>query len=70
MSKEELKLKRLEYLGACLRKFTTSEPELSLEEIAFVIAEEIPDLTEFFKKYKKELKRGWKVIDRVGAWHG
>ena len=51
------KQSRQDYLWACLKKFTTTEPKLSLKEIAEVIAWELPDLTAFLKEYKKELNK-------------
>ena len=57
MTDEEKKNKRMEYLGECLRKFTRTEPKLSLKEIAEVISIEIGDITPFLNKYKRELKK-------------
>lgn len=44
------------FLAETLKRCLIREPRLSLQEIAVVIAEEIPVITEFLKEYKKELK--------------
>ena len=58
MDNEEIKLKRMEFLEATIRKYITTKPELSVEDIAVVICSEVCDenLLKFIKKYKKELK--------------
>lgn len=54
---KDKKLKRQQYLSAVLHKFTTTEPVLSLDDIAEVLAMEIDDLSEFLKFYKRQLKK-------------
>jgi hypothetical protein len=54
---EDQKLERQEYLAKVLHKYMLTEPKLSLDDIAVVLAEEIEDLTPFLKKYIKELKK-------------
>ena len=54
---EEQKLKRMEYLGEVIKKYLYTPPELTLKEVAFVLSEEIEDLSLFFEEYKKQLKR-------------
>ena len=56
MTNEEKKLQKQEYLAEVLHRCENREPTLSLDEIAEVIAEQVSDLTEFLKKYKKQLK--------------
>jgi hypothetical protein len=58
METEEIKLKRMEFLEATIRKYLTTKPELLVEDIAVVICSEVCDenLIKFIKKYKKELK--------------
>jgi len=55
--KQEQKLKRQEYLQAILHKYTTTEPILSNQDIGVVLAMEIEDVSDFIKKYKKEIKK-------------
>lgn len=50
MSKEEKTDNLATALQECRR-----EPELTLKEVAEIVAFEIEDLTEFLKEYKKEL---------------
>lgn len=52
------KLKRMEYLEATLWKYLNTEPRLTAEDLAVVLAEQIcnEDLPKFIKKYKKETK--------------
>jgi hypothetical protein len=59
MAMNEKKLKRMEYLGECLKKYMITEPKLELEDIAEVLAVEIPDLTTFLKEYKKALNNNY-----------
>ena len=58
MDNKEIKQKRMEFLEATIRKYITTKPELSVEDIAVVICSEVCDenLLKFIKKYKKELK--------------
>lgn len=48
--------KKAELLGRVLR-YCQKEPELSLKEIAAIIAFEIGDIEKFLKEFKKELKK-------------
>ena len=57
MTQQEQKLRRQEYLAQILHKYTTTEPVLSGKEIAIVLAMEIEDVSDFIKKYKKEIKK-------------
>ena len=54
---EELHLKKQEFLAQTLWRCLNRPPELSLEEVAVVIAEEIGDISDFLKKYKKQRKK-------------
>lgn len=54
---EQTKLNRMEHLGEILKEYMNTEPRITPSEVAFVIAEEIEDLTLFLKEYKKELKK-------------
>lgn len=56
MNREEVILKKQEFLAETLWRCLHKEPEMTLEEVAIVIAEQIEDITEFLKKYKKQLK--------------
>lgn len=57
MEDEDIRLKRQIYLAQTIRKYTTTEPVLTLQELAVVISEEITELEKFLKKYIKEVKR-------------
>lgn len=57
MTTEEKKLARQNYIAEMLNKYMTTEPKLDLEDIAIVLVEEIGDLTEFLKVYKKQKKK-------------
>lgn len=50
------KLDRQEFLQRLLWEYTWTEPKLSLDDLAEVIAWELPDLTSFLKAYQKALK--------------
>ena len=54
---QDQKLKRMEYLADVIRKYRTTPPELSDEEITILMAEEITDMSGFLKKYKKQIKK-------------
>ena len=54
---EEKKLSRMEYLGEMIIKYQTTEPRLTEEDIAIVLVEQVADLTEFLKFYKKHNKQ-------------
>ena len=56
------KLNRMNFLKETLEKYTTTIPELSLEDIAEVLVWQLPDLTEFLKTYKKLRKRDTKNL--------
>jgi hypothetical protein len=43
--------KRMEYLQRILNKYLTTEPKLSLEDLAEVISFEVGDLEKFLKVY-------------------
>lgn len=55
MSDEQIKLERGAYLQKVIEKYTTTEPKLSYEEIAFLILE-FQDAEKFIKAFKKEAK--------------
>lgn len=52
------KLNRMSYLADILIKYTTTEPRLTGEDIAIVLAEELEeiDFKAFLKEYKKQIK--------------
>jgi hypothetical protein len=52
---ESTKIKRGEYLQSVIRKYRTTEPILSYDEIAFLIME-FEDADKFIKAFKKEAK--------------
>lgn len=54
---ENKKLQRMEYLAKVLRQYQTTEPPLTLKDIAEVLSMEVGDVTNFLKVYKKELCR-------------
>ena len=54
---EEKLLKKGDFLVEVIHRCLYSEPTMSLKDLAFIIAEYVPDLTEFLKEYKKELKK-------------
>lgn len=53
---EDIILKKQIYLAEVLHRCLYRKPSLSLDDLAVVLAEEVEDLTEFLKKYKKRLK--------------
>lgn len=56
-NKEDLKLKRMEYLDGILEKYTKTEPKLSLNDIAVVITWQVGDISKFLKELKKEANK-------------
>ena len=54
---EDIKLQRQQYLQSVLEKYTTTEPVLSLKDIAEVIVWQVGDISSFVKEVKKELKK-------------
>ena len=54
---EDKKLQRMEYLTAVLDKFTKTEPQLSLKDIAQVLVWQVGDLSELIREVKKENKK-------------
>ena len=52
------KTQRMDYLQEVLKKYLNTEPEITMEELAFCIYEQLcdEDLLKFIKKYKKEFK--------------
>ena len=50
-------LQKQELLAAVIHHCLHREPELSLKQLAEVIANEVEDLTGLFKEYKKQLKK-------------
>jgi len=46
----------MEFLAETLHRCLNREPKLTLEDIAIVLAEELEDIGEFLKKYKKQLR--------------
>jgi len=57
MTEETKKLARMGYLGDMIIKYQTTEPRLTEEDIAIVLVEQVADLTEFLKVYKKHNKQ-------------
>lgn len=57
MTPEDQKLKRMEYIATMLHKYMFTEPKLTLEDIAIVLANELESLVDFLKVYKKHLKK-------------
>jgi hypothetical protein len=58
MTPAETKLKRCEYLQEVLWKYLNTEPAITMEELAYVICDQLcdKDLLKFIKKYKKEVE--------------
>ena len=56
MTNEETRQKRIEYIEKVIYRYTTTEPKLSLEEIAFSVLFHL-DGEQFLKEVKKEVKR-------------
>jgi len=54
---EDLKLKRMEYLTGILNKYLNTEPKLSLEDLCLVLCEEVEDISDLLKAYKKQIKK-------------
>ena len=58
MTNSETKLKRCEYLSDVLWKYLNTEPALTMEELAYIIADQVYDekLVKFIRRYKKEVE--------------
>ena len=50
-------LQKQEYLSEVIHRCLHREPELSLKQLAEVIANEVESITDFLKEYKKQLKK-------------
>lgn len=56
---EEIKNRKMIFLGETILRCLNNEPQLSLEEIAIVIGFQVGSgLEKFLKEYKKETKKG------------
>ena len=56
------KLNRQNFLKETLEKYTKTSPALSLEDIAEVLVWQLPNLDEFLKVYRKQVKRDTKNL--------
>lgn len=63
MTQDQLKLKRGEYLQATIKKFITSEPKITIPELAYLIWElgdmGFIDIEKLLKEIKKAIKSKW-----------
>ncbi len=48
------KLEKMQFLAEVLNRCMNKEPQLTPEDLALILSEEIEDMSEFLKVYKKK----------------